>query len=109
MGLIMIRCPRTGREISTGIRMSRREFEQLPVFFARAFCSTCQSEHEWFAKDAWVCDGAHEDTIPRAAAALRTDAGAPFDPINECAGRLLSGGGGKAIRRRHDRNAAAPT
>jgi len=24
------------------------------VFFARAYCSICQANHEWYAKDAWV-------------------------------------------------------
>jgi len=24
------------------------------VFFARTYCSICQANHEWFAKDAWV-------------------------------------------------------
>jgi hypothetical protein len=27
------------------------------VFFARVHCPICQTEHEWFAQDAWVCDG----------------------------------------------------
>jgi len=26
------------------------------VFFSRTFCSICQANHEWFAKDAWVCE-----------------------------------------------------
>jgi hypothetical protein len=24
------------------------------VFFARTFCSICQANHEWFAREAWV-------------------------------------------------------
>jgi hypothetical protein len=54
MGVVMIQCPRTGREIPTGIRMKRAEFERAPVFFARAYCPVCEREHEWFARDAWV-------------------------------------------------------
>jgi hypothetical protein len=27
------------------------------VFFARVHCPVCRSEHEWFAGDAWVCEG----------------------------------------------------
>jgi len=34
----------------------RRSFETTPVFFARAYCPICRSEHEWFAKDAWVSE-----------------------------------------------------
>ena len=58
MGVIMIRCPQTGREIPTGIEMDTAEFRRAPVFFSRVQCPVCAREHEWFAKDAWVCDSA---------------------------------------------------
>jgi len=54
MGVIMIRCPQTGREIPTGIEMDTAEFQHAPVFFSRVQCPVCAREHEWFAKDAWV-------------------------------------------------------
>ena len=54
MGLIMIRCPESGREIPTGIEMDMAEFQRAPVFFSTVQC--CNRQHEWFAKDAWVCD-----------------------------------------------------
>ena len=56
MGAIMIRCPQTGRAIPTGIEMDTAEFQRAPVFFSRVQCPVCAREHEWFAKDAWVCD-----------------------------------------------------
>ena len=56
MGAIMIRCPRSGQEIPTGIEMDVMEFQHAPVFFSRVQCQACGQEHEWFAKDAWVCD-----------------------------------------------------
>jgi hypothetical protein len=28
----------------------------MPVFFARVYCPICRIEHEWFAKEAWVCE-----------------------------------------------------
>jgi hypothetical protein len=56
MGVVMIRCPRTRREIPTGLEMDRARFNATPVFFARAYCTHCRSEHEWFAKEAWVSD-----------------------------------------------------
>jgi hypothetical protein len=56
MGLIMIRCPESGREIPTGIEMDMAEFQRAPVFFSTVQCPVCNREHEWFAKDAWVCD-----------------------------------------------------
>jgi hypothetical protein len=58
MGAIMIRCPQTGHEIPTGIEMGESEFQHSPVFFSRVQCPLCNREHEWFAKDAWVCDSA---------------------------------------------------
>jgi hypothetical protein len=57
MGALMIRCPRTRREIRTGMEMDRDDFSLSPVFFARAYCPFCRREHEWFAQEAWVCDG----------------------------------------------------
>jgi hypothetical protein len=56
MGVIMIRCPRTGHDVSTGIEMDAPDFLRSPVFFARVRCPFCRHEHEWFAKDAWVCE-----------------------------------------------------
>ena len=62
MGVIMIRCPQTGREVPTGIEMDTAEFRRAPVFFSRVQCPVCAREHEWFAKDAWVCDSADAET-----------------------------------------------
>jgi hypothetical protein len=56
MGIVMIRCPKTGREISTGMEADATSFSATPVFFARSYCPICRTEHEWFAKEAWVCD-----------------------------------------------------
>jgi hypothetical protein len=54
MGTVMIKCPKTGCEISTGIEMDRCYFKTMPVFFARTLCPICQTQHEWFARNAWV-------------------------------------------------------
>lgn len=56
MGVVMIKCPDTGREIATGMVADRASFAATPVFFARAYCPICRTEHEWFAKEAWVCE-----------------------------------------------------
>jgi len=58
MGIVMIRCPATGRDISTGIKVDRPRFECSPVFFAQTHCPFCRVDHQWFAKDAWVEDSA---------------------------------------------------
>ena len=59
MGNVMIKCPETGSAIPTGIRMDHDRFQQSPVFFARTFCPICQSNHEWFAREAWVEEPRH--------------------------------------------------
>ena len=64
MGLVMIRCPKTRRAISTGIQVDRQTFHATPVFFSRTHCSLCRTTHEWFAKDAWVCDSTAADCDP---------------------------------------------
>ena len=56
MGVVMVKCPDTGRDISTGIVADRASFNATPVFFARVYCPMCRAEHEWFAKEAWVCE-----------------------------------------------------
>jgi hypothetical protein len=56
MGVVMITCPKRGLDISTGIVADRRSFGATPVFFASVLCPICRTEHEWFAKEAWVCE-----------------------------------------------------
>lgn len=64
MGIVMISCPETQRAISTDIRVDRASFNSKPVFFSSTFCPLCRVKHEWFAKDAWVCDSAAADCDP---------------------------------------------
>ena len=56
MGMIMIRCPKTGQAISTGRFVDPAIFRSTPVFFSRTYCPLCRSLHEWFARDAWVSE-----------------------------------------------------
>jgi hypothetical protein len=56
MGILMIRCPKTQRAIFTGRYVDSATFRSTPVFFSRTYCPLCRATHEWFAKDAWVCD-----------------------------------------------------
>ena len=62
MGTVMVRCPQTGRDIATGIVADRESFSATPVFFARVYCPLCRTQHEWFAKEASVCEA---DPAPR--------------------------------------------
>jgi hypothetical protein len=54
MGIVMVRCPNTGRAISTGIETDAARFRRTIVFMGRSHCPHCRVEHEWFAGDAWV-------------------------------------------------------
>ena len=56
MGMVMIRCPVTRRAIPTGIQTDRATFRSTPVFYSQVACPLCLAVHDWFAKDAWVCD-----------------------------------------------------
>src|SRR5262249_16141239 len=56
MGAVMGRCPQTRRGIPPGLNTDRQSFQAMPGFFAPVHCSICRTEHEWFAKEAWVCD-----------------------------------------------------
>ena len=51
MGELMIRCPKTGKAVTTGIYIERARFRSMPVFFNRSFCPSCGTSHEWFARD----------------------------------------------------------
>ncbi len=64
MGTVMIRCPETRRAISTGMQVDRATFHSTPVFFSSTYCTLCRTKHEWFAKDAWVCDSGPTPCAP---------------------------------------------
>lgn len=66
MGMIMVKCPETGRAIPTGIKSDRETFLRSIVFFGNTRCPICQANHNWFAREAWV-----EEPIIRTAEMLR--------------------------------------
>jgi hypothetical protein len=55
MDMLMVRCPKTGQAIFTGLHIESSLFSSTPVFFGSAYCPHCRVKHEWFVKDAWVC------------------------------------------------------
>jgi hypothetical protein len=71
MGMVMVKCPQTGRAIPTGIRIDHDSFQRRPVFYSRTHCPTCRTDHTWFAQDAWV----HESRL--------TERHASDDPLME--------------------------
>jgi hypothetical protein len=54
MGTVMIRCPETGRPVSTEIETEPSVFERLPLVPSRLRCPLCGLEHVWTAKEAWL-------------------------------------------------------
>jgi hypothetical protein len=47
MGVVTIRCPRTGSRVSTGLEMDEKTWEGLPVVPSRMHCPACGAEHVW--------------------------------------------------------------
>jgi hypothetical protein len=58
MGIIMINCPATGRDVSTGIETIG--IEQLPAVTAKMVCPACGQVHDWTKADAWLVPGSEE-------------------------------------------------
>jgi hypothetical protein len=56
MGMVMIRCPRTGDAVSTEIETEPSVFIRLPEIAARMRCPLCGEEHVWTARDAWLAE-----------------------------------------------------
>ena len=52
MGIIMINCPATGRDVSTGIESIG--IEELPAVTAKMVCPACGRVHDWTKADAWL-------------------------------------------------------
>jgi hypothetical protein len=55
VGIMMIKCPATGRAVSTGIEVCSTE--ALPVVTATMLCAACGRVHHWTKNDAWLAAG----------------------------------------------------
>jgi hypothetical protein len=68
MGMVMVKCPHTGRAIATGMKTDRESFQRCTVFFGRTHCPICHAYHDWFAREAWVhepSEGTRLSAAPR--------------------------------------------
>jgi hypothetical protein len=55
MGVLVITCPATGKEFSTGIQIDERETAGLPDHETSTLCPYCKRLHRWWPKEArWV-------------------------------------------------------
>jgi hypothetical protein len=52
--VVMVRCPNTGRELSTGIEMDAKTFERLPDIRSQMKCPVCSLDHNWSTREAWL-------------------------------------------------------
>jgi hypothetical protein len=57
MGVLVIKCPTTGRELTTGIQTDATNFARMPnAVAAQARCPHCHSAHSWRPLDARLVD-----------------------------------------------------
>ena len=54
IGKVMVKCPITGRELSTGVEMDSTAFERLPNATCQMRCPFCGQDHVWSTRDAWL-------------------------------------------------------
>ena len=54
MSLVMIKCPVTGRAVSTAIETEPSSFRRLPKVTAHMRCPACGRDHEWTVSSAWL-------------------------------------------------------
>jgi hypothetical protein len=54
MSSVMIRCPNTGRSVSTAIETEPSVFRLLPKTSARMICPACGQEHVFSTSSAWL-------------------------------------------------------
>ena len=52
MGAVMLRCPITGMEFSTGIFADAETFRKLPDTVTKATCPHCGRLHSWWTREA---------------------------------------------------------
>jgi hypothetical protein len=69
MAELMLRCPMTDRNFSTGINIDERSSQSLPDTVSSVHCPRCGRAHWWRPHDAWMLAKYREPGV--AAAAVR--------------------------------------
>jgi len=54
LNVVMVKCPNTGRELSTGIEMDAATFKGLLDIRSQLMCPICKVDHVWSTRDAWL-------------------------------------------------------
>jgi hypothetical protein len=56
MGVLMLTCPTTGREFSTGFHVEEDSFKKFPDTVTKAQCPHCGALHRWWTHEARLSD-----------------------------------------------------
>jgi hypothetical protein len=56
MGVLLIRCPKTGRQFSTGIHVDVETLARVPQEYTQTHCPHCHSNHFWLPREATLVD-----------------------------------------------------
>jgi hypothetical protein len=64
MSVLKMRCPETGREVSTGIEVDSESFAALPDKLPVSTCPLCGLDHSWLKCDARLV-GDHTTGSPK--------------------------------------------
>ena len=54
VSVVIVRCPSTGGELSTGVEMDEATFEQLSEIRSQIKCPICGIDHIWSTREAWL-------------------------------------------------------
>ena len=52
MPILLLRCPNTGGEVSTGLNVDAHTFADLPDKLVTSNCPLCEEDHTWLKCDA---------------------------------------------------------
>jgi len=67
MGVLIAKCPGTGKEFSTGITADRHSLVGLRAIVATSICPHCGAEHAWRIQDARYVDALPPELSPQSA------------------------------------------
>ena len=56
VGVLLITCPVTGKEFSTGIETDRQSLDLIPDTVVQSRCPHCGDEHPWSKLDARLAE-----------------------------------------------------
>ena len=56
MGVLVITCPATGKQVETGIETDKVSLELTPEFVGRTYCEFCKTEHSFSKDQVLVCE-----------------------------------------------------